>query len=419
MKVLISGGGIAGPALAFWFAKLGYNVTVVERFPRLRTNGLQIDLRESGVEVLKRMGLEEAFRAKAVEEAGTQLVDSSGKRRAWFPATKQPGSFTSEYEIMRGDLCQLFYDATKESVEYVFGTWITSFEENEQHVKVNFANGTTDNFDLLVGADGQNSRTRKMMLGSDVPDAFHPFRDVTAYYSIRRPVQEGEEFVATMYVTTGNRAMMTRRTSPDKLLVYAGGAEPEELKDIRPGDVEAQKKALCKMYKGAGWITEELLEAAKDSTDFHCERLGMVKLDSWSKGRVVLVGDAAYCPSANTGMGTTLSVLGAYILAGEIGKRCGRGDRLAANGATNTKTNLLAAFDAYERTLRPFTDFVQGGVPKEGGSAWFPTSAFGIWAAYLIMGVASALRINLLGAMFIQRTPKGWETPDYSQVFSL
>ena len=167
LKVLISGGGIAGNALAFWLSKLGHDITVVERFPSLRTTGLQIDLRGPGIEVLKRMGLEQAFRSNAAREDGIQVVDKTGRRRAYFPANKSgkgPQAFTSEFEIMRGDLCRIIYDAAKvREVSYIFATSIERFENTGDGVEVWFSNGKTERFDLLVGADGQGSHTRKMM----------------------------------------------------------------------------------------------------------------------------------------------------------------------------------------------------------------------------------------------------------------
>lgn len=165
LKVLISGAGIAGNALAFWLTKLGHDVTVIERFASLRTNGLQIDLRGHGIEVLKRMGLEPAFRAKCAPEQGMQVVDKRGKQRAFFPANKTgqgTQNFTSEYEIMRGDLCQLLFDASKAKTKFVFGDCVERFKNMEDGVEVRFKDGKKEIFDLLVGADGVGSQTRKV-----------------------------------------------------------------------------------------------------------------------------------------------------------------------------------------------------------------------------------------------------------------
>ncbi|KAI9150628.1 FAD-dependent monooxygenase asL4 [Paramyrothecium foliicola] len=368
MKILIVGGGITGTALAFWLSKLGHKITVIERHPDLRRGGLQIDVRGHATDVLKRMRLEEAFRSKAIKELGTQFVDSTGRRRAWFPANMGSQSFTAEYEIMRGDLVQLFYDASKDRVKYLFGTSITNFEEERDSVRVRFADETMGQFDLLVGADGQNSRTRKMMMGSDSGDGLHLLQDMVAYYTIPRPAVRGEENVATIYVATGDRNMMVRRSSPQELQVYVGCKFDNEcMSEVQRGDVQAQIEAFQEIYKGAGWETEELIRSARNSDNFYCERLGLVKLDSWSKSRVVLAGDAAYCPSPNTGMGTTSGILGAYILAGEIGTHCPDGSTALTDGGKHNLAQLRTALEAYEKALRPFINHVQEGILEDKG----------------------------------------------------
>ncbi|KAH6676222.1 hypothetical protein B0J14DRAFT_690420 [Halenospora varia] len=413
MKVLISGGGIAGNALAFWLSKLGHAVTVIERFPSLRATGLQVDLRGHGIEVMKRMGLEQGFRSKLAPEQGLQVVDSSGRRRAFFPVNKSgkgPQNFTTEYEIMRGDLCQLMYDETKSGAKYVFGRSIEGFEEKGSSVEVRFTHGKTDKFDLLVGADGQWSRTRRMMLGLDKPDMLFPLEGgkvYVAYFTIPRPIQEGEEYIATMYQATKKRGVLMRRHSPHKVQVYLGGtSESERLKNARRGDMKEEKDALAELCQGAGWQMDEILKSMVDADDFYCERMGVVQMDSWSRGRVTLVGDAGYCPSAKTGMGTTSAIVGAYILAGEIGKHCG-GD--------NTKDNLANALEAYEEKFRPFMNQVQKGILEDSGWDMMPTTEFGIAVMNRLMGLASFLKINL-GNWFLRENVKNWDLPDYEEM---
>ncbi|KAF2094645.1 FAD/NAD(P)-binding domain-containing protein [Rhizodiscina lignyota] len=413
MKVLISGGGIAGNALAFWLSKLGHDVTVVEWFSSLRATGLQLDLRGHGIEVMRRMGLEQAFRTKMAPEQGMQIVDNSGRRRAYFPANKSGKglqAFTTDFEIMRGDLCRLIYEATKDRTKYVFGTSVESFEEKNDSVEVRFTDGKTDHFDLVVGADGQGSRTRKMMLGSDTADGFKSLGYYMGYFTFRRPAKAGEEYIATWHLASGRRFMMTRRHSPDEVQVYLGcKADSGRLANAPRGDVDAEKECLAEVFQGAGWETEELLEALKISKDFYCERLGLVKLDSWSRGRVTLVGDAAYCPSVMTGMGTTSAMVGAYILAGEIGKHCGHA---AKDG---TKDGLPAALEAYERKFRPFMNQVQKGVSEDAGSM-MPSTAYGVAIWNYVFGVVSFLRLNVIGKWFLREGVKGWDLPDYEEM---
>ncbi|KAI2468612.1 FAD/NAD(P)-binding domain-containing protein [Annulohypoxylon bovei var. microspora] len=414
IRVLISGGGIAGNALAFWLGRLGHDVTVVEWFPSLRTTGLQIDLRGHGVEVLKRMGLEQAFRSKSAPEQGVQLVNSAGKRQALFPANKSGKglqSFTTDWEIMRGDLCRLLYEQCKDNTKYIFGTSIKSFEENDSGIEVQFADGKTDRFDLLVGADGIWSKTRKMMLGSDKEDGFVPLRNVyIAYFTIPRPIKEGEEYLATAYIAPGRRAIMLRRHSPDWIQVYLMCKNSSErLKNARRGDTKEERAALAEIMQGAGWEAEEIIKAMKKADDFYLEHIGLVKLDSWSRGHVALLGDAAYCPSASTGMGTTSSIVGAYVLAGEIGRHCKEG--------VDTKDGLAAALKAYEDKFQPFMHQVQKGVSEDTGFGgnMMPTTPFGIRIMNFIAWAIAFLRLNIIGQWFLREDVK-WDLPEYKDI---
>lgn len=422
LKVLISGGGIAGNALAFWLTRLGHDVTVVERYPLLRATGLQLDLRGPGIEVLRRMGLEDAFRAKSAPEKGMQIVDSKGKRRGYFPAADANGknqqSFTSEFEIMRGDLCRVFYDAATGSprnngAKYKFGTAIESFEQDESSVKVRFESGETDQYDLVVGADGQWSRTRRMMLGLETTSGQAPHADglypveglYFAYFTVPRLAQEGEEYLATGYLAPGKRGILTRRHSPREMQVMLScKTDSDRLKNARRGDAEEEKRAFAEIFQGAGWQTEELLKNMRDADDFYCERLGLVKLEPWSCGRVTLVGDAAYCPTVLTGMGTTSAVVGAYILAGEIGK---------AHGTLKGPYSLSAALKTYEAKFRPFMEGQQKGILENSSRQWdWLESAFSIAVINWAVSVASYFRISA-GMFGMRETIKGWELPQY------
>ncbi|KAI2607313.1 FAD/NAD(P)-binding domain-containing protein [Hypoxylon fragiforme] len=424
LKVLISGGGIAGNALAFWLSKLGHKVTVVEWFPTLRAKGLQIDLRGHGIEVMKRMGLESAFRAKAAPENGIQVVDGSGRRRGFFAANtsgKGLQNFTSEFEIMRGDMCRILYEAARANkAEYVFGTSIEGFEEDKASgggVQVRLANGSVDRYDLVVGADGQGSRTRRMMLGTadgaDAADGFCPLKGVyTSYFTIDRQIQEGEDYIATAYIAPGRRSMMTRRHSPEQMQVYMGfTTDSEKLKNAR-GDVQKEKEALAEIMKGAGWRTEEFLRDLVGSDNFYLESMGFVRLESWTRGRVVLLGDAAYCPSATTGMGTTAAMVGAYVLAGEIERHCGSVQK------EHVGDGIAAALTAYEQTFRPFIDQVTKALvdgDKNIFDAIMLTTKFGVGVLNFIVGIVSLLKFDVVAAWFLQEKVK-WDLPEYKEL---
>ena len=416
LKVLINGGGIAGNALAFWLSKLHHDVTIVERHPNLRATGLQVDLRGHGIEVMKRMGLEQAFQAKQVPEQGLQVVDSKDRQWAYFPVNKSGKglqSFTTDFEIMRGDLCCLFHDAaSKHGAKYIFSTSVESFEQRNNCVAVHFTNDSAEVFDLLVGADGLWSSTRRLLFASGTEGVFSLKDLYNAYFTAPKPMQQGEDYLATIYMAPGKRGIMTRRSKQHEIQVYIGcTTEIPSLKNARKGDADAEKKAFAEIFQGAGWQSGEIVKAMMSAEDFYCERMALVKLETWSKGNVALVGDAAYCPTANTGMGTSSAVVGAYILAGEIGRACGRGDRVETD--TKDGDSLVNALKAYEETFRPFMDQVQKGVLDDNGV--FPATAFGVALTLWLAWIASLLRLDL-GRWFLKEGVKGWKLPEYEEM---
>ena len=313
LKILICGGGLAGNTLAFWLTRQQHDVTVLEKFPDLRLTGLQIDIRGHGVEVMKRMGLEKAFLAHAVQEQGLEFVNSSGTRKAYFPANRSGQglqSFTTEHEIMRGDFCRIVHDAVQGRARYVFGKTVQSFEQRGEAVRVVYSDGEKEEFDLVVGADGQWSSTRSMMLGPGAPDPVTFLGVYIAYFTAPLQQREGEEYNGTIYVAPDKRVLFTRRHRPDQIQVYLMSQDrSERMQNARKNGVEEEKAAFVEAFRGAGWRTDQFLQWLEESDDFYCEKLSTVKLPSWSDGRVTLLGDAGYCPSAATGMGTTSAIV--------------------------------------------------------------------------------------------------------------
>lgn len=368
---------------------------------------------------MRRMGLEQAFREKMAPEQGMQVVDKTGKRRAFFPANKSGEglqNFTSDFEIMRGDLCRLMYDATKVRAKYLFDTSIEKFSNKGRSVEVVFNNGASGEFDLLVGADGQGSAIRRMMFEPAVAEAaYHPMKGVyMAYFTIPRPMKESDEYIATTYMATGRRGIMTRRHSPDEIQVYLGCTTiSESLKNARSsGDARTHKTAWRDVFKGAGWQADEIMASLMESkSDFYSECPALVKLESWSRNRVTLVGDAGYCPTATTGMGTTCAMVGAYILAGEIGA-VDSNEHATGKG---TQDCVEKALETYQHKFQPFMDQVQHGVSVSGDTGLLDkltSTAFGIAVLNSFMGLASFFQVNL-GKWFLKEDVKGWELPKY------
>ena len=412
LKILICGGGLAGNTLAFWLTRQQHDVTVLEKFPDLRLTGLQIDIRGHGVEVMKRMGLEKAFLAHAVQEQGLEFVNSSGTRKAYFPANRSGQglqSFTTEHEIMRGDFCRIVHDAVQGRARYVFGKTVQSFEQRGEAVRVVYSDGEKEEFDLVVGADGQWSSTRSMMLGPGAPDPVTFLGVYIAYFTAPLQQREGEEYNGTIYVAPDKRVLFTRRHRPDQIQVYLMSQDrSERMQNARKNGVEEEKAAFVEAFRGAGWRTDQFLQWLEESDDFYCEKLSTVKLPSWSDGRVTLLGDAGYCPSAATGMGTTSAIVGAYVLAGEIGKHC---------GGSGTKQALPSALRSYDQKFRPFMEQVQEGInPESGYWTKIPTSPLGIAILNFVLGLAAFFRLDAFAKLIASEDVKGWSLPDYDSM---
>ncbi|RMZ90362.1 hypothetical protein DV736_g2395, partial [Chaetothyriales sp. CBS 134916] len=440
LKVLIVGAGIAGNAAAFWLSKLGHAVTVLERHPCLRINGLQLDLRGDGIKAIRIMGLEEAIRSKLVPEEGVEIVDSAGHRKAYFPANKTgkgAQSMTSEFEIMRQDLCRLLHDkAVEHGTTYIFGSSVESFEENGREVDVKFTDGRTDRFDLVIGADGQGSRIRRLLFGGiaegtkDSSLRSLPGDQRTAYFTAPRPIEEGEEYIATAYLMPGKRFILTRRHSPNEIQWYLRcPASTDRLKNAQKGDVKAEKEAFAEAFQDSGWRTDEVVKALKEGADdFYCEHGGFVKLDNWSRGRVALLGDAAWCPTSN-GYGTSAAIVGAYILAGEIATHYGRGDGTGTDNnkvdnakdigsSSNEDDALLSSLSAFETKLRPFIKQIQKGLSSDPNifdklpSTWLTVAVFNF-----IAGVTAFLGLDIIASRLSEKDNiKGWELPGYKDM---
>lgn len=437
LKILIVGAGIGGSAIAFWLSKLGHDVTVVERSSIDHVNGLQLDLRGQGITAMRRMGIDAEIKAKCVPEAGFAIIDGKGRRRAYFPANAagKTQTMTSEYEILRSDLCQVLRDASGGRVKYVFSTSIESFEEvkvkdtdDESREKttllVRLNNGETMHVDLIVGADGLGSRTRKLMLGPNAPNPLRSTGNYTAYFTAPIPNRDGAKFIADAYMAKNDVFFLTRRHNASTMQIYLKSkAASDSLKTSKTRDVQEQKKAFAEGLQGTGWESKMFEEKLWAASDFYCQSEGVIELDSWSSGGcVTLLGDAGYGAPPN-GWGTSCALVGAYVLAGEITKYCGTA---SADGKGETKktevtgarreTGLPEALQSYEKIMRPLVDGLQKGhrEPKSGHK--IPRTDFTFEMAYKAMWLASKVRLDLLIAKFIPEGGNNWKMPEYEEL---
>ncbi|MFB9628256.1 FAD-dependent monooxygenase [Nonomuraea helvata] len=350
-NILISGASIAGTTTAYWLKRHGFDVTVVERAPAIREGGYKVDIRGAALQVVERMGIMDAVRARSTDMRIATHYDARGRKVATMDAALFGGRTGDDVEIMRGDLNELLYDLTRHDVEYVFGDSVTGIAEDGT---VAFERSAPRRFDLVVGADGAHSTTRRIAFGEESRYA----RDLGHYISICTvPNKLGLDREEAVHAAPGRTANVysTRQDTSAKAL-FMWSSEPLAY-DHR--DIDAQKDLLVKAMRGVEWEVPALLESVRDAADFYFDSVTQIHMDHWSKGRVVLVGDAAYCASPASGQGTSLALVGAYVLAGELAK---------GGGAAG-----------YEREMRPFVEAnqalgpanVKGMVIGSRAALWF------------------------------------------------
>lgn len=371
------------------------------------------------------MGLFDAIKAHCVDEAGMALLDTRGNVKATLgrnDSGQGPQSFTSELEIIRGDLVRVVYEASlaaaaevaaargadrDEVLRYEFGKYATELAQRGDGVDVAFSDGSSAAFDLVVGADGQGSRTRRMLVGRAASDAaLRPVGVHIAFYQAPRDPAEADPMVAKVFHAPGRRLLITRTGDlPFTQVVLATMSPGARLTEATAGnDVAGQKAALDELYRGTGWQSDKLLEYMKTTKDFYCQNTAQVKLDRWHKGRVVLLADAGYCPSPITGMGTTSAFVGCYVLAGELTKHARGGD-----------VDVDAALEGYETVLRPFVDETQRlhwGQPR----ILYYETAWGIWLLHKIVAILTGLRIDKLLQKILPEDNADWQLPEYPEL---
>ena len=375
-RILITGASVAGNALAWWLGRAGAAATVVERAPAFRDGGQNVDVRGVGREVMRRMGLEEAALALGTGEEDTAWIEADGSIAACFPTDAGTGDGpTAEMEILRGDLARLLYEPARERANYRFGDHVVAVEDGEAAARVTFASGATERYDAVIVAEGVGSATRELVFpGENRPRWMNL---AIAYFTI--PRTPSDDRLWRWYHAPGGRSVSLRPdrhgTTRAMLTVQKPPAGEEDWR-------EAEQKAwLRATFADAGWQSARVLAGMDATEDFYFDVLRQVRMPRWSKGRVALCGDAAWCVTPVGGVGTTLAVTGARVLAGEIARA----------------PDLAAAFAAYEEAMRPVVRKAQG-VPSFAPRLANPHSRAGIRALHAVMAFASRPAVRAVAA---------------------
>ncbi|MET9490964.1 FAD-dependent monooxygenase [Nocardia sp. NPDC006630] len=331
MRILISGASVAGPVLAYWLTRHGFTVTVVERaaVPR-KTGGHAVDLFQPAVDISEQMGVLPRVEEWASRTQRMTLRREGARRPVGVDLSKIFGA-TSErhFEIMRDDLSAIYYDATCDDVEYLFGDSITAISPDGE---VRFEHTAPRHFDLIVGADGLHSNVRRLVFGDE--SRFSSF--IGAYLGVLTlPNTFGLDGELRIHVGVGRTVgIYGARHLGDARALFLYRSEHEL--DLGHRDVPRQKELLRKAFGGFHADVDRCLDELDRTSAFYFDSITQVHMDTWSRGRVTLVGDAGYSPGPAVGGSTTLAVVGAYILAGELARAGGDHER---------------AFPAYERAM--------------------------------------------------------------------
>jgi 2-polyprenyl-6-methoxyphenol hydroxylase-like FAD-dependent oxidoreductase len=352
--ILISGAGITGLALAYWLTRLGFTVTVVERSPGFRRGGHAIDVRGVALDVLKAMGLFDKASALKTRSKGMSVLDDQGNEiQRTEERTFSAGRLDSkDLEVFRDDLCQLLLDSLGNSVKIRYSESIKSLQQDSAGVTVDFDSGEQGRFDSVVGTDGVYSQTRKLVFDEEAT-VVKPLGAVLAFFGVPNILNLKNWQLA--HRANGIGFVMYPSREQDELRVGAGyGLAGNE---VPRHDVAAQKAMVAKNCAGLGGFFPTIIEAMKETPQFYYNELAQIHMPHWSKGRVVLAGDAAHCASPFTGQGTSLALVGAMILAHSLSQQ----------------PSLSEAFAAYEQRMRPFVALNQalldltreGPVPDE------------------------------------------------------
>jgi 2-polyprenyl-6-methoxyphenol hydroxylase-like FAD-dependent oxidoreductase len=369
MNILVVGAGVAGPTLAFWLHRFGFQPTLLERAPAPRTGGYIVDFWGAGFDVADRMGVLPAILERGYQIREVRLVGDDGRRVGGFGADVfgqfMSGRFTS---VRRSDIAQVVMEALDPSIEQILGDELASLEAHADGVEVTLRRGGRRRFDLVIGADGLHSSVRSLAFsGADRSEKFLGY-EVAAFMVDGYPRRD--DLVYVLHSDPGRQVGRFAMRDDRTLFLFVWARDEVGVLPTEPRD---QIAYVTERFRSARWECPAILEAIRDCPEPYLDRVSQVRMDRWAQGRVALVGDAAYCVSLLAGQGTALAMVGAYVLAGELHAAAG---------------NHEVAFAAYERRLGAFLKHKQQAAERFA-SSFAPRTELGVWMRNQVTNVLS------------------------------
>lgn len=361
------------------------------------------------MKVIQLMGLEDTIKSRHTSETATSFVDKDGKVIAQFDSTGDSSnqSATSEFEILRAELAEIFLESTqgKNNIEYVYGDYVKGLNQDGHGVQVTFDKRLEEKFDVVVACDGQNSKTRSFMFDKDdLADPYNFLGQYTAFFSI--PSRPEDPKTWRIHTEPKGRTISLRphrqEGSCGAYIVVtqpARGVRDPAIEEAMKQGPDAVKKVLHEYFKDFGWEAKRVLEGMDESDDFYFDQIAQVKLPKWTNGRCALVGDAGFAPTPISGQGTSLAIVSAYVLAGELSK-------------LDETVDVPTALTNYEKVLRPLVDKAQS-IPSAAPQIVNPQTSWGVWGLKTALWAVQRSGLYKLFGSFGGISEKDWKMPLY------
>jgi len=392
-KVLVCGASIAGPAIGYWLHAYGFDVTLVERAEAVRDGGYPIDVRGTAIDVMERMGVLPDLQAAHIRTRKVTFVGANARTVGSIkPEALMGGVEGRDVELPRGRLTALLFDRTRDRIQYRFGDWVEALTDQADGVDVEFHSGRRERFDLVLVAEGLHSTTRALVFGPE--QQFSRYLGY-CFAGLSLPQRDGLQREALIYNTPGKVAAVYAVAGEPRLFALLALKRPQPT-PLEMADRDEQRRSMARAFAGAGWFVPELIAAAGSAEDFYFDSMTQIHMPTWSSGRVALLGDAAYGPSFFSGQGTSIALVGAYVLAGELA----------------THDDHAAAFRAYERTARAFIEANQA-TAKDGCDTMAPDSAAKLWLRNGMIRLAPLLTRLGLVSRHSRKVHSSLELPIY------
>jgi 2-polyprenyl-6-methoxyphenol hydroxylase-like FAD-dependent oxidoreductase len=392
VRVLISGAGIAGPALAYWLARGGHHTTLVERAGALRAGGQAVDFRGPiHRAVLEKMGIWEAIHERRTRAGELLLVDKKGSVCATLPESMLSG----DVEILRGDLCRILYERTRGETDYRFGDRVTRIEDRGGAVDVEFEYAPDETFDVVVGADGLHSSVRAIAMDDEANVLRHRGYRIASFAT---PNLIDRARGAASFCEPGRGVVLTATSPTHGRALLVSTADPTGTRH-RDSEPLGEKRQVAERFAGMGWRVPSVLQALESAPDLYVDDIATVHVARYSKGRVVLLGDAAQGGTLG-GQGTSVAIVGAYVLAHELSQHASSSDP-------------APAFARYENAMRPYAAGCQKGAVR-AGQFLAPRTRFGIATRNFMYGVLTSRRLAGTFERLVRSAASDFVLPEYA-----